>query len=430
MRHIVDPDLGRDIVSLGFIKNLEIDGGRVSFTLQLTTPACPVKERFRAQCEEAVRALSGVERVDVQFSAMEPRSRQREDYNALEGVGSVIAVASCKGGVGKSTVAAHLARAMQREGLAVGLLDADVYGPSVPTLFNLHHPQVYVSDNKIVPVETGGLKVMSLGFLLGEAPAVLRGPIVSGYIQQILNQTDWGALDYLIIDMPPGTGDVQLTIVQQAALDGAIIVTTPQALALADVARGILMFEKVDVPVLGIVENMSCFVCDGCHKRHYPFGRGSQSLKDRFGLQTLAELPIVPGFSDLDKAGSGGEMEAMRQLAENVHRHVGMRRVAADNRPRITARPGAVDVTWPDGSTTSLVNRVVRASCRCAQCVDEYTGAKLLDDASIPPNLEVESLQPLGNYAVSIVWSDGHGSGIYSWDGLRALSHADGLPRE
>lgn len=422
MRHIVDPDLGRDIVSLGFIKNLVIDGGKVSFTVELTTPACPVKETFRTRCQEAVSALPGVDTVEVEMGAMKPKARQESSVNTLDSVDTVIAVSSCKGGVGKSTVAAHLARAMVRQGLRVGLLDADVYGPSVPTLFNLHNPQMYVQDGKLIPIKVDGLKLMSLGFLMGEAPAVLRGPIVSGYITQILKQTDWGELDYLIIDMPPGTGDIQLTIVQQAALDGAIIVTTPHSLSLVDVAKGILMFEKVHVPVLGVIENMSYFVCDNCDKRHHIFGSSTHSLKERFGLTTLAELPILRGLSDLDKGRTGDTIEAVGAMAENVHREVGKRRIEASPLPQVDAMPGHLRILWPDGSRSLLANRDVRIACRCAVCIDEYTGQQVLDPAQVPENIEVESIAVLGNYAISVAWNDGHSTGIYSWDHLRSMA--------
>jgi len=426
MRGIVDPDLGRDIVSLGFIKNLRIDGGNVAFTVELTTPACPVKERFKTACEEAVKAIPGVESVSVEMSAMQPKARPGGDVNTLETVDTVIAVSSCKGGVGKSTVAAHLARAMQRQGLRVGLLDADIYGPSIPTLFNIHRPQLYVRQNKLVPVDIDGLKVMSLGFVLGESPAVLRGPIVSGYITQILRQTDWGELDYLIIDMPPGTGDIQLTLVQQASIDGAIIVTTPHSLSLVDVAKGILMFEKVHVPVLGIVENMSYFVCDNCDKKHHIFGASARSLKGRFGLSTLADLPIVHGLSDLESPEAGADNDVLREMAENVHREVGKRRIEGQPQPEVTTEPGVLVVRWPDGSESRLPNRDVRLGCRCAHCVDENTGEKILDPARVPEAVSAEAVQPLGNYAVSIVWSDGHATGIYSWEHLKEI--ADAVP--
>ncbi|MCC6488280.1 MAG: P-loop NTPase [Candidatus Hydrogenedentes bacterium] len=422
MRHIVDPDLGKDIVSLGFIKNLVIDGSHVRFTVELTTPACPVKETFRQRCTEAVMSLPGVESVDVTMGAMERKPRPGADINTLDTVDAVIAVSSCKGGVGKSTVAAHLARAMQRDGLAVGLLDADVYGPSMPTLFGIYHPHITMFQNKITPVNLDGLKLMSLGFLLGESPAVLRGPIVSNYIAQILRQTDWGKLDYLIIDMPPGTGDIQLTIVQLAALDGAIIVTTPQALSLVDVARGILMFEKVNVPVLGVVENMCSFTCNDCGAVHYPFGRSRSSLQERFGLTTLAELPIMPGVSDLSSKHAGADIAGFTQMSEQVHRAIGKSRVEAQERPQVTVAGNAIQVRWSDGYQAILSAHDVRCACPCAVCVDEYTGAKLLDHTQVPFDVTVESVQELGNYAVSFAWSDGHTTGIYSWEFLRALA--------
>jgi ATP-binding protein involved in chromosome partitioning len=424
MRHIIDPDLGRDIVSLGFIKDVQIDGGKVSFRVELTTPACPIKERFKRQCEEAVSALPGVESVAVTMDAMKPKRRTAPEIDTLAEVGAIVAVSSCKGGVGKSTVAAHLALAMARQGLKVALLDADVYGPSIPTLFNLHTPGVSVAGNLIIPVESGGVRLMSMGFLLGESPAVLRGPIVSNYITQVLRQTMWGPLDYLLIDLPPGTGDIQLTITQQAKIDGAIIVTTPQALSLVDVARGILMFNKVEVPVLGVVENMSSFACDGCGKTHHPFGSGRNTLQERFGLPTLAELPILPGFSDLAHADQ--HADAINAMADNVHRAVGMTRAGRQPSPEVEILPEMVRVTWPDGHEALFDNHALRAACPCAVCVDEYTGDKLLDPASVPADIAVEAVQPLGNYAVSFSWSDGHTTGIYSWDYLRKRSEAGG----
>ena len=426
MRHIIDPDLGRDIVSCGFIKDLKIAGGNVSFTLELTTPACPMKSHFLESCKKAVGGVPGVTNVDIKMSAQPPRRNKQQGApqvtENLKDVETVIAVSACKGGVGKSTVAAHLAMAMAREGHAVGLLDTDIYGPSFPTLFNIHRPQMFGRNNKIVPLDVHGLKVMSLGFVLGEAPAVMRGPMVSNYTAQILAQTDWGQLDYLIIDMPPGTGDVQLTIVQQAALDGAVIVSTPQALSLVDVAKGILMFEKVNVPVLGVVENMCSFTCEDCGKTHYPFGRSQGMLQDRFGLQTLAELPIVLGLSDLSAPTAGADLEVMAPLAESVHRAVGMSRASKDKMPDVIEQEHSVKVAWPDGFEAEIPNKNLRAACPCAVCVDEYSGAELLDPASIPDDIRFSKINYLGNYAVSFEWSDGHTTGIYSWDYLRSLA--------
>lgn len=419
MRHIIDPDLGRDIVSLGFVKNLEIDGGTVRFTIELTTPACPMKARFKEACETAVKALPGVEDVEVAMGAQQHRRPVEPGPNALETVDMVVAVSSCKGGVGKSTVAVHLARALLRQGYAVGLLDADIYGPSIPTLLATHNPQLYGEENMVIPVDVDGVKVMSLGFVLGGTPAIMRGPMVAGFTQQILRQTKWGKLDYLIIDLPPGTGDIQLTVVQQAALDGAIIVTTPQALSLVDVAKGVLMFEKVKVPVLGVVENMSSFTCDDCGKVHYPFGRSKSTLQERFGLNTLAELPIAADIADMTPDAYAAAFDTM---AENVNRAVCARRTDTAAGPELSVEPGLIRIRWPDGQETKLTNYDVRRACTCALCIDETTGAPLLDKESVPKDIQVESAQQLGNYAVGLIWSDGHATGIYSWDLLRSLA--------
>jgi Mrp family chromosome partitioning ATPase/DUF971 family protein len=421
MRHIVDPDLGRDIVSLGFIKDLKVRGSDVSFTVELTTPACPVKEQFKTDCERAVRAVPGVGSVNVTMSAMQAKKQPGLGINTLHKVHTVLAVSSCKGGVGKSTIAAQLARQMQREGLRVGLLDTDIYGPSVPTLFNLRSPQLMMRNNLLMPITVDGLKLMSVGFVLGDSPAVMRGPMVSGYVQQILHQTDWGDLDYLVIDMPPGTGDIQLTLVQQAALDGAIIVTTPHSLSLVDVARGILMFERVNVPVLGIVENMSYFVCDNCSKKHYLFGHSAQALKDRFGLDTLAEFPMIDGLSDLSSKDAGAGLEPLRKLADSLHRAVGKRRAQKEALPVVTAAGTHIRVQWPDGSVALLNNRDVRGACQCASCVEEFSGKQILDPAGISAGIQPTAIGTLGNYAVSIAWNDGHSSGIFTWERLKEI---------
>ncbi|HPO14362.1 MAG TPA: P-loop NTPase [Candidatus Hydrogenedentes bacterium] len=422
LKVIIDPDLGRDIVSLGFVKNIRIQKGAVSFTLELTTPACPIKAEFKAKAEEVVGALPGVKTVQVTMSAMKPKHAATPDQDFLARVQNLVAVSSCKGGVGKSTVAAHLARAIQREGHSVGLLDLDVYGPSFPTIFRIHQPDVRMSGNVILPVEVDGLKTMSFGYLIGDKPAVLRGPLASGYALQMLQQTEWGALDYLLIDLPPGTGDIQLSLVQQIQLDGAVIVTTPQALSLVDVARGILMFEKVNVPVLGVVENMAYFTCTECGKQHHLFGSAATTLKDRFGLDTLAQLPILPGLSVATHKTSGENVPAFAELSEHVHRALGKRRVTAEQKPVAEITPGFIVVRWPDGTQIRIANRTLRLSCPCAMCVSEYTGEALLDPQSVPEDIRAEEIEPLGNYAIAITWSDGHSSGIFSWEHLKKIS--------
>ena len=421
---IIDPDFQRDIVSLGFVQDLEIDGGKVSFTIELTTPACPLKSSFEKQARELVGALDGVEQVEVRMSARQQKGHKlaRED-SGLKGVKQILAVSSCKGGVGKSTVAALLARTLAARGHSVGLLDADIYGPSIPTLFNQHDPAIYATpDEKFVPVAAEGLKLMSFGFLAGDGPAVLRGPLVAQYMQQLLHGVAWGDLDYLVIDLPPGTGDIQLTISQSVQVDAAVIVTTPHQLSLTDVRKGIMMFDKVNVPVLGVVENMSYFVCDGCSKRHYIFGEaGARSLEAKFGLETLAEIPVSGKLSSSLDTLAGTEIAD--KTTDAVVRALGRRSVQKSRVPKVDFDEKYITLTWPDtGEVDRVPNIELRKACTCALCVDEMTNAPLLDPEKIPADIRAEKVGIIGNYAVAIDWSDGHNTGYFPYGAIRDLA--------
>jgi ATP-binding protein involved in chromosome partitioning len=294
LKTVMDPDLHKNIVSLGFVKNMKIDGGAVKFDVELTTPACPVKEQLKKECVAKVQAIEGVEHVEVNMTS-QVRATQHNQA-VLPGVKNIIAVASGKGGVGKSTVSVNLALALSLTGAEVGLMDADIYGPSIPKMLGIPiTPPIGGSDNKFYPHENHGLKVVSAAFLSKEGqPLMLRGPMLGGIIQQFLSNVEWGELDYLIIDLPPGTGDVQLTLTQRAPLSGGVIVTTPQEVSLIDAEKGLRMFEQVKVPVLGVVENMSYFICDGCDKKHYIFKHGGgKKLADRFNVPFLGEVPLI-----------------------------------------------------------------------------------------------------------------------------------------
>jgi ATP-binding protein involved in chromosome partitioning len=298
LRPIQDPDFNRSIVDLGFVKRVVIDAGRVSFTIELTTPACPVKEQFQQAARDAVLALDGVESVDVEMTAdtrRGPRTAQAEQL--LPGVRNLVAVASGKGGVGKSTVAVNLALALKQTGARVGLLDVDVYGPSIPLMLDVSGKPQVTPDRKIVPKQSYGLSLMSIGFLAGEnAPVIWRGPMVHGIVRQFLADVDWGELDYLILDLPPGTGDAALTLVQTAPLSGAVIVTTPQEVALIDARKGLAMFQRVNVPVLGIVENMSFFIPpDMPDRKYFLFGEGGGArAAEELGVDLLVQIPLQP----------------------------------------------------------------------------------------------------------------------------------------
>ena len=327
LKPIQDPDLRRSIVDLGFIKNIKIAGGNVAFDLELTTPACPVKDQLKAACVEAVKALPGVGHVSVNMTA-QTRGGPTQSRRILTGVKNIVAVASGKGGVGKSTTAVNLAIALADTGAKVGLLDADIYGPSIPTMIEIEKPPVPMENQRIAPAEGLGLKIISMAFFMPkEQAAILRGPMVSGYVSQFLANVDWGELDYLIVDYPPGTGDIQLTLSQQAPLTGAVIATTPQEISLADVRRAISMFETTKVPVLGVCETMSWFICDGCGKRHDIFRQGGgDRIARQTGVPLLAQIPIDPHVAEGGDAGvpivrshpQSPAAEAYRALAGQV----------------------------------------------------------------------------------------------------------------
>ncbi|QHI69757.1 P-loop NTPase [Tichowtungia aerotolerans] len=413
LSQIIDPDFQRDIVSLGFVQNLKIDEGTVSFEIELTTPACPLSPQFKKQAEGLVGALPGVGNVNVTMTARKRAPHFEQAESGLGRVKNIIAVSSCKGGVGKSTVAALIARTLAGRGIKTGLLDADIYGPSLPTLFNLHHPKVYSNQQqRILPVEADGLKLMSFAFLTGDGPTVLRGPLVSQYIQQLLHNVEWGGLDVLVLDLPPGTGDIQLTISQSIRIDGAVIVTTPHQLSLTDVRKGIQMFEKVNVPVLGVVENMAWFACDECSKKHYPFGTaGAKSLEEKFGLETLAELPISPNL----------QLEYAEETADAVIRALGRQTLENQAVPEVSFDATHITLRWPD-ETVRVENTVLRKACSCALCIDEMTQKPILDPADVPDDIHAEKVGTIGNYAITVDWSDGHNTGFFPYKTIRELS--------
>jgi len=294
LRQIIDPDLRKDIVTLGFIKDLKIAGGDVAFRVVLTTPACPVKEQMEAQANELVRGLEGVTSVTVTMDAEVPQGRGIANNIAIPGVRNIIAVSSGKGGVGKSTVAVNLAVSLAKDGANVGIMDADVYGPNVPMMLGTGYDQPEIEDGKLMPIKAHGIRMISMAVLVPpDKPMILRGPMLHGVVRQFLTDVNWGELDYLIVDMPPGTGDVQLSLAQLVPVQGAVLVTTPQEVSLADVRRAVAMFEQVKIPVLGVIENMSYFIAPDTGNRYEIFGRGGgQKLCDEFGLNFLGEVPL------------------------------------------------------------------------------------------------------------------------------------------
>ncbi|HEY3267862.1 MAG TPA: iron-sulfur cluster carrier protein ApbC [Armatimonadota bacterium] len=296
LRQVIDPDLHRDVVDLGFIKDVKICEGLVGLTMELTTPACPVKDQMKKAAEQAVLAVPGVTRAEVHMTAQVRQSHDPWSERApVPGVRNIVAVASGKGGVGKSTVAVNLAVSLARQGARVGLMDADIYGPSIPLMMGAQDARMMGNEaGRLLPLEAHGVKIVSIGFLLGkDAPVVWRGPMVGRAVQQLVRDCEWGELDYLIIDLPPGTGDAQLSLAQSVPLAGGVIVTTPQDIALLDATRGLSMFREVKVPVLGIVENMSYFACPHCGERTNIFSHGGgETTAARLKVPFLGAIPL------------------------------------------------------------------------------------------------------------------------------------------
>ncbi len=294
LRVVRDPDLNRDIVSLKFIKNLRIEDGRVAFAIELTTPACPVKDQMRDQARAAVEAIPGVTAVEITMTAQVRATATGEGNKApVPGVKNIIAVGAGKGGVGKTTVAVNLAIALSKSGGRVAMIDGDVYGPNVPIMLGLR-TQLTTDGDKIKPAEQYGIQLVSMAFLTeDEAPVIWRGPMLHGVIQQFFRQVSWDRVDYLIVDMPPGTGDVALSLSQSVPVSGAVVVTTPQTVSIADTRRAVRMYQKLNVPLLGLVENMSHFICPSCGDETDIFGKGGgEALAQEMAVPFLGRIPI------------------------------------------------------------------------------------------------------------------------------------------
>jgi ATP-binding protein involved in chromosome partitioning len=336
LRHVEDPDLKKDLVTLNMIEDLKIDGNKLSFSVVLTTPACPMKAMLENACKNAIRHFVSK---DIELSInMTSRVTSRPD-RTLAGIKNIIVVASGKGGVGKSTVAVNLALGLAKKGASVGLIDADIYGPSIPIMFGVEDARPKASQNaegktRIEPIEKYGIKLLSIGFFTDpNQPVPWRGPMVSTAVKQLFNDADWGELDYLVVDLPPGTGDIHITVSQGFPVTGAVIVTTPQNVALADARKGVGMFlmDSIKIPLIGVVENMSYFTpAELPENKYYIFGKnGGKALAEQYNAPFLGEIPLVKSISDAGDVGKPVILEednilgsVFMQIAERVAQQV------------------------------------------------------------------------------------------------------------
>lgn len=483
---IIDPDLDSDIVSLGFVQNLNIDESSsiVSLDLELTTPACPVKDLFVQQCQDIINGIEWTGGTEVTITAR-PNETPTGAPLGMSQIGAVIAVSSCKGGVGKSTTAVNLAFALERLGAKVGIFDADVYGPSLPTMVTPDDDKVRFVGRQIAPLHRGSVSLMSFGYV-NEGSAVMRGPMVTQLLDQFLSLTNWGALDYLIIDMPPGTGDIQLTLSQKLNITAAVIVTTPQELSFVDVERGVEMFDTVNVPCVAVVENMAYFenqksnmhdaididvlkakfkdaleadgilsesakAIDVAHElvrivqqneqkteteKIRIFGQGhKRRLSEQWGIEHTYSVPLLEGLAVSGDSGTpyvvdnpnSEQSEIYRELARSVVSEVSKLKYGKSKYTRPVVSFDEVHRTMlvSFGSEETEIDAIMssaelRRACRCAACVEEMTGKQILDPASIPEHIKPLEMSPTGNYALSVNWSDGHRS-LYPYRQIKSM---------
>jgi len=477
---VIDPDLDSDIVTLGFVKNLVVDPTTsvVSLDLELTTPACPVKDLFVEQCRDLIDGLdwtpgpSSGRSAAIALTVRPPDAPGPGTPSGMSRVGAVVAVSSCKGGVGKSTTAVNLAFALQWMGARVGIFDADVYGPSLPTMVTPDDDRVRFVGRQIAPLTRGGVSLMSFGYV-NEGSAIMRGPMVTQLLDQFLSLTQWGELDYLILDMPPGTGDIQLTLTQKLNITAAVIVTTPQELSFVDVERGVQMFDTVNVPCVAVVENMAYLereregfveIDESSLREQFAtallrtegpigdaraaadvanqiriFGPGhKRRLSEQWGIEHSFSIPLLGKIAQNGDSGTpfildnptSPQAEIFRQLAKSVVSEVAKAKYGkgkGSGRPDITYISERHAIQVVEGGHESTISPAeLRRGCRCAACVEELTGKQILNPKSVPESIRPLSMSPTGNYALSVDWSDGHRS-LYPYRQIRSMISAEGL---
>jgi Mrp family chromosome partitioning ATPase/DUF971 family protein len=437
----------QDIIQANIIQNIRVDSdkNKIQIFLNLSKDYRKLKHMIEEKLFNSGLATSK-ESIEILISPQGKKS-QPIIKKGLQKVKNVIAVSSCKGGVGKSTIAVNLAFSLSEFAKKkVGIFDADIYGPSLPTLINPKDATLKTyEDNKsqIIPIEFHNIKAMSFGFAAPGQRAVLRGPIISNLVTSLISDTDWGELDFLIVDMPPGTGDIQISLCQEIKFSGAVIVTTPQKLSFIDVVKGMEMFDELKIPILSVVENMAFFICDKCDEKHYVFGQGYASmLQKQFGIESSFSLPLEPLVSRVSDAGSpyvlisdtGLVSDTFKAISKELVNRVENIQKLIQSKPKLeyNAEQNMMHL-FQENEEKGEVRTIkkitpfeLRRKCICAACIDEYTGNKLLKDKQIPKDIHPVRIEDKGNYAVAVVWSDGHRSSIYPYKRLLA----DDIPGE
>lgn len=435
---VIEPYTNLPLKKLNWIKNIKPTERGVSFDMEMISNAYPKYDELSMACRDALRSLTWLNPMEVNINAksQRPSAMVTDRHNKIENlqhVSNIIAVSSCKGGVGKSTIAVNLAFALQQMGGRVGILDCDIFGPSLPILLHHENDQILAYNEKTwLPFKLHDLLCMSFGWLSNNSSsAIMRGPMVMGIVEQILNNTLWGDLDYLILDLPPGTGDVQLSLCQKLSLSGSVIVTTPQILSLADTEKGIRMFSKLRVPVNAVVHNMAYFKCEHGTVYH-PFGTVNQNaLQKKFAIPNAFELPIDLALSKSDELPVMCEhpetpiADTFTNIAESIVRDMVRRRYIRKTEYEVSFKKDDGIVMRKISPTAAeeikMSPRDLRLRCGCAKCVDEFTGKKLLKDSDVPMDVVPTNIDYEGNYGISVQWSDGHGTSVYPYDKMEKL---------
>jgi len=433
---VIDPTFKKDVISLGYIKGMTIGKDKLRFSLRLPAPLMPNHEELMEKCRDALKDVKDIGEIEIKKDwevQRLPALNAPNTPNSLKSVKNIIAIASGKGGVGKSTVTVCVAEAFAMAGAKVGILDIDVYGPSVPNMVGLGDHQLGGSQQGVLePVEAHGMKIMSMGFLANkDTPVVWRGPIASQLVQQFLGAVDWGELDYLFVDMPPGTGDIQLTLSQAVPLTGGVIVTTPQEVAHTIAEKGLRMFQQVKIPILGIIENMSGFTPPNSKEVFHIFGEGGgTSAAEEFNLPLLGKISLKQNLREAMDKGTLVDDKNIRDIASQIALQAMMVVTNEEMSPfsplemNLANQGKTLIIKWQDNTEHVVSSFNIRFSCPCAHCVDEITGEKLIRENDIPANVKILESSPIGRYGVRFSFDDpspGAGAGIYTFSFLRKL---------